>query len=489
MPQYLSLSKAARLAGVSRTDIQERIKQRGAKTFEGKLTTEILQKLYPDVDLESDPTLDRVEKIKSDARPKRHYGDGWTPQPELLISRLKQFHKVLVANNSILKASETLVEDILGELNSSVNAPAEKLQASVESSITKLEQALLLMRRSSKAAETQIIKHAPSESATYKVRILPSGHEFTVDGNDSLLEAGLKAGFYLDYGCSSHNCGKCVCRIVAGSVVKIKEYDYVLTAKQKEQNTILACCHTADSDLILEAPEVGATEDLPYQEIRAVVKKIRLETEDLARLEIQTPRSQLLRFKAGQKVTLVCEDETAVDLYIASCPCDGRNLQFIVFKHPGSVFSDSVFNRTLSKQSVLLKGPSGDFLLQEESAAAALFLACEKGFAPIKSLLEQAINIDSGRGLQLIQTNCYPPGSPLDHLCLAWNDALDYFLYTAVPDSRNIEHLIELLSASLAGIPDMEVYIAGPSDWLSRLLTLAKTNNLNTVNWRCKAVD
>jgi len=50
------------------------------------------------------------------------------------------------------------------------------------------------------------------------VQVKPSGREFFVDGNDSLLEAALRSGLSLDYGCSAGSCGKCKARVVSGQV-------------------------------------------------------------------------------------------------------------------------------------------------------------------------------------------------------------------------------------------------------------------------------
>ena len=54
---------------------------------------------------------------------------------------------------------------------------------------------------------------------THQVRILPSGHEFIAEGHSSLLEAGLRAGLRLGYGCSNGKCGECLAKVVSGEVV------------------------------------------------------------------------------------------------------------------------------------------------------------------------------------------------------------------------------------------------------------------------------
>ena len=41
------------------------------------------------------------------------------------------------------------------------------------------------------------------------VRILPSGHEFVVEADESLLAAALRSGLALEFGCSNGSCGEC----------------------------------------------------------------------------------------------------------------------------------------------------------------------------------------------------------------------------------------------------------------------------------------
>jgi CDP-4-dehydro-6-deoxyglucose reductase len=489
MPELLSLSRAARLAGVRRSEMQERIRKEDVKTFDGKLTMDVLLRLYPYIKPDADPVLDRMKHIKASARPKSRYSDGWTPDSEILMGRLKHMHRALVESKSTLSTCEAIVSDTLDELVRTVDAPQERLRDSVSECIKQLENALQRMKRAPTESVSRLAKETLAEAVSANVRILPSGHEFKLEGNDSILEAGLKAGFYLDYGCSSHNCGKCKCKVVSGEVHKMQDHDYPLSSKEQQENTILACCYTADSDLVIEAVEAGMEEDLPYQEIRAVVRKVKLEGDNLALLHIQTPRSQMLRFKAGQRVQVVTEDDAVMELYIASCPCDGRNLQFIIRRESSDITGNSVLDAGLVKQTVLLKGPTGHFVLQEESTDPALFLARGEGFAPIKSLVEQAINIDNAEGLHLIQVGCYPSGSSLDNLCRAWNDSLENFLYTPVDAETSTEALVDQLASALAGPSRVEVYIAGPADWLQALTEIAHAKDLTPGEWHCQAVD
>ncbi|NKB16256.1 MAG: 2Fe-2S iron-sulfur cluster binding domain-containing protein [Sphingomonadales bacterium] len=49
-----------------------------------------------------------------------------------------------------------------------------------------------------------------------QVTVLPTGQTFEVMGDETLLEAGLRAGLSLPYGCSNGTCGQCKCRVTQG---------------------------------------------------------------------------------------------------------------------------------------------------------------------------------------------------------------------------------------------------------------------------------
>ena len=488
MPNKLSLSRAARLAGVSRGELQKRIREEDAETFEGQLTIEILLKLYPHINMDADPVLERVQRIKAAAKPKRHYSDGWMPDPEVLMSRLNEFQHTLVQTKSALNASETVLQETLGELSDAMEESPEHLRDRVAECVEKLEKVMQRAERADDARAALFARNAMLKIVTSSIRVLPSGHEFFLEGNDSILDAGLKAGLYIDYGCSSGNCGACKCKVISGAVRKLREHDYVLSSKEQEAGYILACSNTAISDLVIEANEAGMADDLPYQEIRAMVRKIEIMGNDTALLSVQTPRAHSLRFKAGQQVVVTAENGSSAELSIASCPCDGRNLQFILKRGSGNGLNRLVFDNGLARQTVLLQGPTGGFVLQEESTAPVLFLAKGEGFAPIKSLVEQAITIDNAEGLKLVQVGANPPGSTLDNLCRAWADSLDNFAYTSLGEESGAGEILDLFSEALRAAPHVEFYIAGPEAWIDELRGAAGAHGLDAGQWHVQAM-
>jgi CDP-4-dehydro-6-deoxyglucose reductase len=305
---------------------------------------------------------------------------------------------------------------------------------------------------------------------TAHVQVKPSGREFFVDGTDSLLEAALRAGLSFDYGCSIGSCGKCKARILSGEVQKTRHSDYALTAAEKNAGVVLMCCNTAVIDLVIEAREAHGAADMPLQNIEARVKAVDPLADDMRLLHLQTPRTNRLRFLAGQSVSLSLADGAAASCPVASCPCDDRNLQFHIRRRAGDAFAERVFGGLKGVDTVRVEGPRGAFVLNEESHRPLIFIAGDTGFAPIKSLIEQAMALDAAETLHLYWiasgTLHY-----LDNLCRSWSDALDNFRYTpltaesALPAEAVMQRVLRQLLQDHPQLGDHDIYVAGPEPW------------------------
>jgi len=299
------------------------------------------------------------------------------------------------------------------------------------------------------------------------VQIKPSGHEFFVDGNDSLLEAALRAGLALDYGCSAGSCGKCKARILSGQVQKTHHSDYVLGAAEKNAGVILMCRNTAAVDLVIEAREAHGAADMPLQRIEARVKSVSAIAEDMRLLHLQTPRSNRLRFLAGQSVSLELAGGQSASCPVASCPCDDRNLQFHVCRRTGDAFAERVFEGLGVTDTVHLEGPRGTFVLDEESNRPLVFIAGDAGFAPIKSLIEHAMALEAAESLSLYWIASARGGHYLDNLCRSWGDALDDFQYRPLTvngawSPAAVERALTPVLKNHPALEACDVYVAGP---------------------------
>jgi CDP-4-dehydro-6-deoxyglucose reductase len=227
------------------------------------------------------------------------------------------------------------------------------------------------------------------------------------------------------------------------------------------------CCNTAAVDLVIEAREAHGAADMPLQNIEAKVKSVTAIAEDMRLLHVQTPRSNRLRFLAGQSVALELAGGQRASYPVASCPCDDRNLQFHVCRRGGDAFAERVFDGLGVTDTVRIDGPRGTFVLDEESNRPLVFIAGDAGFAPIKSLIEHAMALEAAESLSLVWIASAQGGHYLDNLCRSWGDALDDFQYRPLTlDGSASPAVVErALTPVLKNYPALDacdVYVAGP---------------------------
>ncbi len=463
MTTLLTLTRAARLAGVKRAELQRRVRQGELATFEGQVAANDLLRLYPRTSLDDDSELDRVERIKAEAVPRRGDVDTALPSAEILLARLRSISAVLTRKLAAMDA----LEGVLDELNNRLatlarDHPSSATTPRIQDTLSWLDQARTELAAGDKLEDQTnlLARDALLRIMAASVKIIPSGHEFFVEGSESILEAAVRAGLSLNYGCSSGNCGACKARVVSGEVRGVREHDHVLGEREKRIGYCLTCSTTAVTDVVLEAAEALSAADLPEQEIRASVRKVEPLSQDICLLRIQTPRTQTLRFMAGQRVELTLEDGSRAERHIASCPCNGRNLEFFIERDPESAFASAVHAGLRHGQLAQVKGPTGSFVLDEESSDPAVFIAFGQGIAPVKSLIEHAVSIDIIESFHLYWLAARPEDHHQPHWCRALKDALDNFYITPLVSTRPDEVLL-MLDADLPDLTAPRYYIVG----------------------------
>ena len=460
MQQRLSLSRAARLVGVTRGALQQKIQNGELPSFDGMVSGDDLLRLYPAAILESDVGFERVTKIREEAFGRR-VRERMLPSQEILSQRLFEQSRELTDLRAHLQRYHAMVVQLRERLRDEEVGGAGEVRRSAARLGERLDRDLGAVLGDTAAPNALAVMDDMLRVMSAHVVVRPSRHEFFVDGADTILEAALRSGLALNYGCSNGNCGLCKARVVSGQVQKVRNQDYVLSEAEKQQGYTLLCSHTAVGDLVIEALESAEAGDIPPQQIVAQVKAIQALDEDLMLLHLQTPRSNRLRFLAGQNLTLTA-GEASAQLPIASCPCDDRNLHFHVARNAEDGFARTVFSSIKAGNAVTLFGPWGDFVLRADSPRSILFLACDTGFAPIKSLLEHAMALEVSERLYLYWLATRPAGHYLANLCRSWADALDNFSYVpVVANAADALALLRRVDADHTDLNAFDIYVAG----------------------------
>jgi CDP-4-dehydro-6-deoxyglucose reductase len=304
-------------------------------------------------------------------------------------------------------------------------------------------------------------------SMSHRVRVLPSRHEFSAGPHETLLEAGLQAGLALRFRCSGGTCGECRARVVEGTTQATGPSDFRLSEAEQAAGEVLMCRAAAASDLVVEAPEAGSAADIPRQEIQVKVAKLERPSDNIMIVHLRTPRSQTLRFLAGQYVTLSLEDLPPRDKSIASCPCNGMVLQVHIRHRPGDPFPEHVFDGLKISRKMTLTGPFGDFVLDEVSNRPMVFIAFEIGFASTKSLIEHAIALDLSQPMTLHWIVLEPDGHYMENYCRSWQASLDNFRYLPEVLSAGDEDVEERVTARVLELLERHGELSGLDLYLS----------------------
>ena len=456
MAQLLTLSRAARLVGVSRGALQQRMKDGDLPTFEGKIAASDLVRLYPHTRIEQDQELERVTHIKETAFARR-VRERVLPDPEVLMMRVQELGMELVRSQVLAEHYRDVLARAQRELSStSLGLASRALLEHIELALR--QPVLGKVDDDALWAQDSVLR-----VMTAHVRTHPAGHDFFVEGTDSLLDAGLRAGLAFNYGCSDGRCWRCKARLLAGRVKPIGHGDHALTDAERRNHDILLCANTAVTDIVIEAAEAGGPRDIEVQWSAAIVKSISHPTLGMTLLHLQTPPQQRLRFFAGQSFQLSLPNGSKAQHPGAGCPCDDRNLYFHVRRD--GVFAEAVFAQVREGQTISIAGPYGEFALDQDSPRAVLFLAYDTGFAPIQAMIEHALALDNAPSLTLYWLAARAEDHYLNNLCRSWTDALDNFHYTPITvpaQSDDFADAVQHIVAEYPALQDFEIYTAGP---------------------------
>ena len=484
MPHYLPLSRVARLVGQPRSTIQRMVHDGQIDTFDGMVDVQELLRVFPDVRWEEEGDYKRVEEIKEHAFAKR-IRDRVLPDKEVLAERLFEMGKEFAAAKSLLLHYDTVFRFLPDKLADVAEIGGEATQQAIASLKQWLQREMEAAPDEAERAEALLAQESVMRIMSATVTVQPSGHELFVEGNDTVLEAALRAGIPLNYGCSNGNCGDCKVRLLSGQVKKVHPHDYALKESEKANGDFLMCSYTPVTDIVIEASVTGA-DDIPEQSIPAKVKAVEIINDHVAALHLLAPRSQRLRFLAGQSITLSA-DGTEGDYYVASCPCEDRHIEIHV-RRDSRPFARKVFESLSKEDPVRIDGPHGKFTMKLDSRRAVIFVAWGDAFAPIKSLIQHAMSLEVAESMHLYWVED-GLGHYQDNLCRAWADAYDNFAYHPLSGEAEPDAIADAILNLHEDLSRTDIYAAGPTVLIQALEAGALARGLSPLGWHGEIVD
>jgi len=234
----------------------------------------------------------------------------------------------------------------------------------------------------------------------HQVTIQASGRTFTAGDGETVLAAALRDGVIIPYGCRNGACGKCKGRILDGAVDYGSYEEHALSEAERASGLALFCQARPQRDLVIDCREIAGVKDIQIRSLPCRVQSLARVAPDVMRLRLKLPANERLSFLAGQYVDLTLKDGTRRSFSMANPPHDDEYLE-LHLRNYGGPFSLQVFGRLKEKDILRLEGPFGTFFLRESAARPVVFLASGTGFAPIKAIIEHALQSGVSRSMTL----------------------------------------------------------------------------------------
>jgi CDP-4-dehydro-6-deoxyglucose reductase len=470
MEKRLSVIRAARLAGVRRAELQARIQRGELPAFDGTILAADLLALYPAITLEDERVLERIAEIKA-AAVGRDLSVRTLPDPQILARRLSLLGEQLSRSRELNEHYEQVLQQLEGDLRHFEQHAEAGVRVAMQELRYRVQRVLHQKRRDVSALGASSDAGLWMTVLAPQVRLLPEDCEFLVEGADTVLEAALRAGLSIRYGCSNGVCGECRARIVTGEVRAVRPHDYALTEAERSQGVALLCSVAPITDLVIEMGVARTPEQIPRQSLTATLRDLEFPSPHVAVLRLQTPRTRRLRFLGGQYIHVsFLPDGPATALPLANCPCDDRNLLLHVAEDRESPFAQFCFTALRKGQSVQVEGPFGAFVKPIQPGGPLIFLCQETGFAPVKSMIEHLLAVDDTESLSLVWVASGAVGHYADNLCRSWEDAIDRFHYRPVRvATHDPATWSTALVSALTRLPDVAgsfFYLAGSTAFL-----------------------
>lgn len=224
----------------------------------------------------------------------------------------------------------------------------------------------------------------------YQVTIRPSGHVFTVNEGETVLDAALREGLIIAYGCRNGACGSCKGKLLEGELDYGQYQEHALPDAEKAAGFALFCQAQPLSDLVISTREVEGAKGIEIRKLPARVHQMERLAPDVMALKLRLPANDRLQFLAGQYLDVLLPGNVRRSFSMANAPHDDEHLQLHI-RNYGGPFSKHVFGKMKERDILRLEGPFGIFFLREESDKPIIFLASGTGFAPIKAMVEHAL--------------------------------------------------------------------------------------------------
>jgi len=302
------------------------------------------------------------------------------------------------------------------------------------------------------------------------ITLQPSGQTFEAAAGEPVLDAALRAGISLPYGCRNGACRSCAAHVVSGQVHYPNGIPKALDRLERDAGNALLCAATATGELVVQVDGLDGDGFSPVRTLLCRVMAKTLLAHDVAGLELALPAGERLAFRAGQYVDIALRDGRRRAFSLANPPHRDERLELHVRRVPGGSFSGHVVDGLRERSLLRIVGPLGSFWLRKAQERPVILMAGGTGFAPVKSIIEDALHTGFDQPMTLYRGVRAVRDLYLDELVQGWareHPRLHYVPVLSAPGPDDawggrtgLVH--EAVLADHADLSSHAIYMSGP---------------------------
>ncbi|TCN37938.1 NAD(P)H-flavin reductase [Kribbella orskensis] len=247
---------------------------------------------------------------------------------------------------------------------------------------------------------------AAEETVTHSVTVQPFAQEIACEEGETVLEAAVRQGLFLRYGCRHGGCGTCKALLADGEVATSGS-SFALSSGERAEGWVLLCSSRPVADCVVDVTSMELTEDEfragdQVGTFEAEVVEVDALTHDIRGLTLLLREPPSMTFRAGQFVNVEVPGTTQVRSYsIANAPQDDGRVELVIKLLPGGSFSAYLESAVAVGDRLRLHGPLGELKLRL-SHRKVLMVAGGSGLAPFLSILRDMERRGRPRDVELL---------------------------------------------------------------------------------------
>ncbi|MCC4114996.1 2Fe-2S iron-sulfur cluster-binding protein [Aromatoleum toluclasticum] len=237
---------------------------------------------------------------------------------------------------------------------------------------------------------------------SYELTIEPLGQTITVEEDQTILDAALRAGVWIPHACCHGLCATCKIQVTDGEVEHGEASSFALMDFERDEGKALACCARLQSDATIEAEieEEPDAESIPVRDFPGTVSRIEQLTPTIKGVfvELDAP----IRFQAGQYVNLEIDGGRCTRAFSLAGAPGGREVELNIRLVPGGEGTTWVHEALRAGDRVKLSGPYGRFFVRKSAPEALLFMAGGSGLSSPRSMILDLLAAGDARPMTLV---------------------------------------------------------------------------------------